>query len=208
MNKALSSTDILSKKYKLFDFDGKWYDAFDTPESSGVWFIWGNSGNGKTSFILELVKELSKFGRVLYNSLEEGTSHTMQNAWKRHRVHECGRKVQLICEDMKALDERLSRRKSPDIIVNDSWQYTNQTFQQYLAMKRKYPNKLFIFTSQADGKNPSGKSAVKVMYDASLKIWIEGFRAFSKGRYIGHNGGIYTIWDEGAQKYWGTTETK
>jgi hypothetical protein len=45
------------------------------------------------------------------------------------------------------------------------------------------------------------------MYDASLKIWIEGYRAFSKGRYIGPNGGVYTIWEEGAEKYWGTLET-
>ena len=76
-----------------------------------------------------------------------------------------------------------------------------------LKMKQEFPKKLFIFTSQADGKNPKGRSAVSVMYDASLKIWIEGYRAFSKGRYIGDNGGIFTIWDEGANNYWGTTNT-
>lgn len=36
------------------------------------------------------------------------------------------------------------------------------------------------------------------MYDASLKIWVEGYKAFSKGRYIGSNGGEYVIWEDGA----------
>ena len=40
------------------------------------------------------------------------------------------------------------------------------------------------------------------MYDATLKIWVEGFKAFSKGRFIGEKGN-YTIWEEGANKYWG-----
>lgn len=41
---------------------------------------------------------------------------------------------------------------------------------------------LIIFISHADGKNPAGRSAKSVMYDASLKIYIEGYRAFSKGK--------------------------
>ena len=40
------------------------------------------------------------------------------------------------------------------------------------------------------------------MYDATLKIWVEGFKAFSKGRFIGQTG-EFTIWDEGAERYWG-----
>ena len=40
------------------------------------------------------------------------------------------------------------------------------------------------------------------MYDASLKIYVEGFRAFSKGRFFG-SVGHFTIWDEGAVRYWG-----
>lgn len=203
MNKALSSADLLSKKYKLFPFEGAFYEAFAEPEASGTWFVWGNSGNGKTNFLLQLIKELAKFERVLYNSLEEGDAHTMQRAWQNNRMQDCGRKVQLICEPIDELKERLRKRQSPNVIVIDSFQYTFMQFGDYLKLKKEFPRKLFIYNSQADGKNPMGKAAIKVMYDASLKIWIEGYKAFSKGRYIGHNGGEYTIWDEGAAKYWG-----
>lgn len=203
MKKALSSTDLLSKKYDLIKWEGIWYDNFAEPEASGTWFISGHSGNGKTSFLLELAKELSKFDRVLYNSLEEKDRSTMQEAWKRHRVAERGRKVQLIWDDVEDLIIRLKKRQSPRFIIMDSFQYTRLTFEKYLALKNQFPKKLFIYNSQMDGNKPMGKTAVKVGYDADLKIWIEGFKAFSKGRSIGKfaSEGL-TIWEEGAQRYW------
>lgn len=203
MNKALSSTDLLAKKYKLFDFTDDFYHAFDKPQTSGTWFIYGNSGNGKTNFLLQLIKELTKFEKVLYNSLEEGTDHTMQKAWQRNQMQDCGRRLQLICEPMEELVERLKKHQSANVVVIDTFQYTMMNFSEYLKIKRQFPRKLFIYNSQAEGKNPMGKAAVKVMYDASLKIWVEGFKAFSKGRYAGSTG-EYMIWQEGAEKYWGT----
>ena len=41
--------ELLSMKFDTFPFEGEWYDAFDMPERKGVWMIWGNTGNGKTS---------------------------------------------------------------------------------------------------------------------------------------------------------------
>ncbi|SIT25463.1 hypothetical protein SAMN05421786_1158 [Chryseobacterium ureilyticum] len=206
MRKAISSTDLLAKKYDLIEWEGGWYDNFSEPEASGSWFISGHSGNGKTSFMLELAKALSKFDRVLFNSLEEGTSRTMQQAWKRHNVSDCGRSIQLIKEKYEDLKIRLNKRKSPRFIITDSWQYTGMTFEQYLDLKETFPDKLFIWNSQMDGNKPLGKTAIRIQYDADLKIWVEGFKAFSKGRYLGkyYADGL-TIWEEGAQKYWSQT---
>ncbi len=203
MSKAISSTDLLTKKYNLIPWEGDWLDNFDEPEAEGIWFISGQSGMGKTSFMLEMAKELSKFGRVLFNSLEEGTSRTMQNAWIRHKVAECGRRIQLIKEKPNELLKRLEKRQSPEFIIIDSFQYTGLNFDQYLDLKKKFPNKLFVFNSQMDGNKPMGKTALKVNYDADLKIWVEGFKAFSKGRYIGKFAAQgFIIWDDGAEMYW------
>jgi len=46
-----------------------------------------------------------------------------------------------------------------------------------------------------------------VMYDADLKIWVEGYVAFSKGRYQGSTG-EYTIWEKGAYDYWNVAGPK
>lgn len=205
MKKAWSSTDLLATKYDEINWDGEWLNNFDNPEARGVWSVSGRSGNGKTAFLLQLAKELSKKGRVLYNSLEEGNSKTMREAWKLHGLADCGRKIQLIKENIEDLTKRLEKRQSPKIIFIDSFQYTDLSFKDYLAFARnKFDDKLFIINQQMDGNKIMGKSADRVNFDADLKIWVEGFKAFSKGRYFGkfwQDG--YTIWEKGATNYWG-----
>lgn len=203
MARALSVTQVLSQKKDTLRFAGEWHDAFGEPERRGVWFIWGNSGNGKTSFVMQLCKELSRFGKVAYNSLEEGDSLTMQNSLRRFDMYEVGGKFQLLnCESMEEMGERMDKKRSPDFYVVDSFQYAQMTYKDYIRFKQAHKDKLLIFISHADGKMPSGRSAKSVMYDASLKVWVEGFRAISKGRFFGPKG-FFEIWSEGAQKYWG-----
>jgi hypothetical protein len=203
MARALSPTEALKMKKKTLKFTGSWEAAFGTPEASGVWFVWGNSGNGKTSFVMQLCKELAKFGKVAFDSLEEGASLSMQNTLKRFKMQEINRRFLLLdCEPVDDLSERLLKRKSADFVIVDSYQYTQMTYKAYLKFKEKHKNKLLIFISHADGSSPAGRSAKSVMYDASLKIWVEGYRAFSKGRFIGSEG-KYTIWEEGANRYYG-----
>lgn len=195
--------EMLSIKYETFDFRGEWYEAFGMPEKRGVWFVWGNSGNGKTSFVMQLCKYLCRFGRVVYNSLEEGAGLTMQNSLRRFGMMDVNRRFLLLdAESMERLEERMNRQKSPDFVVIDSFQYTMMTFKQYIEFRERHKNKLLIFISHADGRLPSGRSAKSAMYNADLKIYVEGYRAFSKGRYIGPKR-HYDIWPEEALKYWG-----
>lgn len=198
--------EMMSIKYDTFDFDGDWYQAFGRPEKRGVWLIWGQSGNEKTSFVMQLCKYLCRFGRVAYNSLEEGVSLTMQNSLKRFNMMEVNRRFLLIdAESMEQLDIRLHRQKSPDFVVIDSFQYTMMSFKQYVEFKERNKNKLLIFISHADGKLPAGRAVRSVMYNADMKVYIESYRAFSRGRYIGPRG-YFDIWPEGARKCWPVEE--
>ena len=194
--------DLMRKNREVYAFEGALQEAFGQPEQNGVWFIWGRSGNGKTSFVLQLCKELTRYGKVAYDSLEEGDSLTMQNALMRVGMGDVGRRFILLNESLKELDTRLKRRRSPDIVVVDSFQYAHIDLKQYEEFIDRYKNKLIIFVSQADGLKPWGRTAQSAMYSASLKIWVEGYRAISKGRYRG-NLGYYTIWAERAEEYWG-----
>ena len=155
MRRALNVRDILNKKYDVFPFEGKWKDAFDTPEVRGCWFVWGNSGNGKTSFVMQLCKELCKYDRVAFNSLEEGTSLTVQNNLRRFGMAEVSRHLAFIKEDIPTLKIRLRRHKSFNIVIIDSFQYTQMTYRDYIQLKEEFPDKLFVFISHARGKNPN-----------------------------------------------------
>lgn len=206
MARAKSVKEILNMNLPSFDFKNEWHDAFGTPERQGVWFVWGNSGNGKTSFVMQLCKYLCNFGTVFYDSLEEGASLTMQNSLRRFGMAEVNKRFKLIDnEKIEDLSIRLKKKRAADFIVIDSFQYAQLTYKQYIAFKELHKNKLLIFISHADGKQPSGRAARSVMYDAGLKIWIEGHRAFSRGRFIGPVG-YYDIWPEMAEEYWGNNK--
>lgn len=195
--------EVLSMKFDTFPFSGAWYDAFGTPERRGIWIIWGNTDSGKTSFVMQLCKELCKYGRVAYDSLEEGACLTMQNSLKRFNMQEVNGKFLLL--DVEPIDQlclRMKRQKSPDFVVIDSLQYTQLTYAQFIKIKEAYRNKLIIFISHASGTNPDGRVAKKVAFDAALKIYVEGKRAFSKGRFIGPVG-HFDVWPEEAAAYYG-----
>lgn len=204
MARAYSVDDILKKKYKLIEWSGDFFKAFGFVSIVGIWFIWGNSGNGKTSFIIQLMKALSKFFKVAFVSLEEGSDFTVQKSFKTFGMQESRKRIILIeDETIEEIENRMDKPKSPHVWIIDSFQYTDMNYKQYREFKKRHKNKLIIFISHADGKQPMGRSAKSVMYDATLKIFIEGYRAISKGRYFGENGGIFTIWEEGALRYWG-----
>lgn len=202
LNRALSVSDVYMLERATYRLSERWHEAFGEIDRTGVWLIWGKSGSGKTSFVLELCKELARFGRVAYDSLEEGDSLTMKNAFIRAGMMDVARRVVLLNrESMADLHERLSRPKSPDIVVIDSFQYTRMRYAEYQRFKEAHADKLIIFVSHATGDKPKGQAADAVMYDATQKILVKGYVAISKGRF--KPGGRYVIWDEGARRVWG-----
>ena len=204
MAKSLSAQKALSIKRRTIQLEGAWGDCFGEIDRTGVVFFWGQSGNGKSSAVMSLAKELTKHGKVIYISLEEGLSYSFQNTLRRYSMQDCGARFQVVAgETMEDLSKRLLKHKSPDFIIIDSFQYTQMSYRSYIEFKNKHSNKLLIFVSHADGKQPAGRAARSVKYDASLKVWVEGYRAFSNGRFFGSTG-ICDIWAEQAQKYWST----
>lgn len=201
MARTLSAKQLLTIKFDTIRLGGGWDECVGEIETTGIWFIWGNSGNGKTSAVVSLCKELSAFGKVLYNSREEGVSLTMQNTLRRYGMGELGSRFQLANMSLQELDEKISQQRSPKFVVLDSFQFMGLTYKDFRAFCEKHKNKMLIFVSRTRGRQPEGRAAISAMYDASCKIWVEGYKAFSKGRFVGTTGEM-TIWDEGAKKYW------
>lgn len=202
MEKALSISQVLRINHPAITMGGEWGNCVGTIDRHGSVFFWGNSGNGKSTAVLSFCKELSRYGRVLYLPLEEGYSLSLQNSVRRLGLADCGSGFQILARTtFEDLDKRLSKPKSPEFVAIDSLQYLGITYRQYQAFKTKHRNKLLIFISHADGKQPAGRAAKSIMYDADLKIWVEGHTAFSKGRFIGETGKA-VLWEKGAYDYW------
>jgi hypothetical protein len=193
--RALTVNDLLNYRPHCMNFEGQWLASFGRPERTGTWLIWGNSGNGKTRFAIQLTKYLASLGeRVAYNSVEEGASESLRMAFEAENVIESARRMLILDkEPMPELIARLRRPKSPDIIIIDSLQYTGLKYADYKILRDTFRRKLFVFISHAEGKLPAGRVAQSIRFDAFVKIWIEGYQAFPVSRYGG--GESYTIWD-------------
>lgn len=202
MRKAYSIHNVLDTKFNTLDFDGEWLAAIGKPEPTGSWIIYGAPKNGKTTFAMMLAKYISQFRRVAYNSVEEGLSLTIQMAMERTGMLEAGGRVVLL--DKEGIDEliaRLDKHKSPDVVIVDSVQFMDLRWEEYKMLKQRYPNKLFIYISHVDGKQPEGNTARRIWRDANVAFRIEGFRAFPVGRYGG--GEYINISEEKANEYFG-----
>ena len=168
-------------------------------------FIFGNSGDGKSSFSALVVKQLAPMGRILHILYEEGHSRSAQMNHIRAELQSL--------ENYDVIDDcpyddllhLLSRKQSPKIIIIDSFQYARFTKEQWLAIKAKYvkgrKKKIFVVISHADGKKPRGAVATDCMYDAQIKVFVKGKIAFIKSRYEGKKN--FVIWEDGAKAYWG-----
>ena len=86
----------------------------------------------------------------------------------------------------------------------DSIQYSGMSYAQYKEFRKRFRNKILIIVSHAEGKEPQGATARRIRYDASVKVRVEGYKAFITSRYGG--GEPFTIWEDGATKYWGFNE--
>lgn len=194
MKRAITVNQMLMKKFDAMEFEGKWEASFGKPERSGVWLVWGGSGNGKTRFCMQLAKYLTRFGTVAYNTLEEGARMSMQRVLIDSNMKTVSSKFILLDGENKAeLNERLTRKKSPDIIIIDSFQYLGLTKLEYTEFKSRHKSKLFIFISHAEGLQPAGRTANFVKYDADIKIHVHAYEANPISRYGG--GEPYIIWE-------------
>jgi hypothetical protein len=200
--RAYSAKQVISKKRKVLEFDGEWRECFGNPESNAVFFIWGQSGNGKTRFILELCKYLTRFDKVDYDSLEEGACHSMAIALKDVKMEEVEGRFRLLdVMPFEDLVKRLAGKKQAGFAVIDSVQYAGFDYDRYKEVKEKLKRKSLIFISHAQGNNPKGSTADSMRYDAGIKIHVMGYVAKIKSRYGGNK--PFVIWEEGARKYWG-----
>ena len=87
-------------------------------------------------------------------------------------------------------------------MIIDSIQYLGLTYRNYLFLKAQFPNKLFVLISHAAGNQPAGRAAASILYDADIKIWVEGGKALTRGRFFGPAREA-VIWPEKAFEYWG-----
>lgn len=200
--RAYSPSELCSLKLKSLPFTSDWEYAFGKPEYTSNWFIYGASTCGKSSFAMQLSKYLCKYGKVLYVSYEEGVSLAIQRRMNLFNMNEVDGRFLLTSESYEDLKKRLLKKKQAHFIVIDSLQMSGWNKTQVINMIQDFPRKSFIFISQESNGKPKGAMAEDIKYKSDVKIHVMKYRAKCEGRFVGDVEAYFTIWEEGAAKYW------
>lgn len=194
--------DLVSEKgeKRTLDVSNEWKELFGVPEKFGSWIIWGRSFSGKTRLAVRLATHIAEIGeRVAYLSLEEGDSKSIRRAFSAEYKPKSNMRLALWCNmELEEVEKELRKQRAPQVVIIDSVQYLGINYAGYKKLRQAFPRKLFIFISHAnEQKEPAGATAVKIRYDASVKILVDGFVATAFSRYGG--GKAMTIWEDGAK---------
>jgi hypothetical protein len=211
MGKRLNVVQLSQKKYTLVEgLSEELIDAIGHVEDTFTAIIYGGSGNGKTNFLVRLLKELKPVGDMLYISYEEAHGKTIQDLILRHDL--VNQLPNLRFSDGETFEELLTmlrKKKSPKVIVLDSWQFSGLTLANYLQLKKEFvfgktpgKRKIFLIISHVQGSQPDGKTAIEIKRDANIKIHVKNFIAIVETSRYGSRKNM-VIWEQGAKHNWG-----
>lgn len=209
IKKALTVANVINQNVTLIEFSeyaNDLYQAFGNPQNKGIWFVWGGSGSGKSSLLLDLSKEFCRKLKTIYNELEEDLDDKdFIDRIKLKNMQDVKENFLTAQFDYDQMCKYLDKRDSPKVVVINSAPYFFKDLQQYFEFANKYKRKkILIISGMAKGNNPYSELEWKIMYDANKKIFCSGYLASCKGRTIGPNGGTYIIWKEGYEKLRGS----
>lgn len=200
LKRALTVQNVLDFRSTKIQFKGRFYDVFGHPQNKGRWFVFGNSGSGKSSFMMQLAKEFARSEKVLYNFLEEDLDDdNVQDRLTLFKMHDVAKNFNMVSEPIEVLTERLKMRNSAQVIIIDSAAYFFRgfTFDKFIEFTRQFPKKLFVFTGHGKGKQPRTEFETSIYFDATQKVFINGYLATNKGRKYGPNNKFFIVWQKG-----------
>lgn len=198
----LTLLQLKQKRYTHVQLTEEFERSLGNLVDSFVMLIFGDSGNGKTNFILQMIRVLVESGTIAYISLEERFSYSIHRAVSMH-LGDVDEGVMFYDEKttINELKDILRKQRAPKYVFIDSIQYWGINIEDYKALKEEFTNVGFIFVSHEKNQVPLGKMAQDIRYDADVKIHVKKFIAFVTSRFGG--GMPYCIYEQRARQYWG-----
>lgn len=186
----------MNKKFSSLPIPQKWVDAIGEISDPFTWMVFGHPKNGKTSFLLQFCKDIATSGiKVYYNSMEEGHSKTLQDAFIRVGMSDIPNGM-FSLGDRDTLDAMMLKLKTnrARVVVIDSRDYMKLTADQWKRLTNAFPKKSFVLVCWEQAGKPMGKYAKDIAYMVSMITHVSNFTATTNGRF---GAGLkYTIWNK------------
>jgi hypothetical protein len=141
----------------------------------------GRAKHGKTSYVLRLSKAYATHvGKVNYNSTEQGKTSGFKKTFIREGMQSVAGKFMLCSPDQKNFDvwfKKLQGKNQGKVIVLDSLDYQQTTFEQFKQLNDRFPTKTIILVCWHDNKV---SKKLEYMMDAIVEV--KDFKAYCISR--------------------------
>lgn len=178
--KAMPMDNLRDMKFKALTFSDKWSKLMGNPENNFYMTIYGQAGHGKSHFTIEFSEYLAKnFGKVLFNSSEEGISLSLKNKIINFQT------ANIYLGEAKTINELKSLiEDSPyKFVVIDSVNDMKITSLQLKELKERHG--IGIIAIQQSTKDGKFKGGNEFRHDCDIAIKIENRAATcEKTRYL------------------------
>jgi hypothetical protein len=176
MAKNYGIKDIEAWEFTPIALPAEWTDHLGEITENVRILIKGRAKNGKTEYSIKLTKALCiALGKVSFNSTEQVRTSGFKKAIIRNKMHEVVGKFVLCSRDQKDFDvwfKKLQRPNSGRVIVLDSMDYMNLTFDQFKQLNDRFPNKAIIMICWHDNQ-----VAKKIEYLMDALVEVKDFKA-------------------------------
>jgi hypothetical protein len=208
--KVLGVKQFHQMSFKFLPVPSGWAGTLGKVPHNFIAVVYGFSGNGKTEFVVQLVKMLAKLDKkVGWLSYEQRHGSDFQMSTKRNRMEEVSGNFYPIdpiagvpdgVSLIEDLDKYLRRRNSPDVVVIDSIDYTGFGWEEYVMLKNRYGSrKTFLFIAHST-KSGAIKKAIseRIIFDGGMGIFVSHYIAHPiKNRFGGFD--PYVVWEDRAR---------
>jgi len=178
-HRIISIKTLKEKKYETIDL-GDYNKLFGTIQSKFIIMLYGPSGSGKSVFALQLCEELSKHGKLLYNSHEERDKKTIQDRVVNFNINST--KIGLgVSIPFDVMLDKITRNHYSYVVI-DSIQYMQLTYEQlkelndFAKRKRKFGIILVSFGNTMD----SPTRAIDHLHASDVKCFFKGGNVTSR----------------------------
>lgn len=185
MSRVISIKQIKEKNFHTLTLEEPWASKFGNPERSFKMMIYGPSGSGKSTMTMKLWDYLAhNFGKVLYNSWEEGIAQTLKD-----RIISTGvSSPNLMFADRMSFGEMIEKLKKGryHFAVIDSVNYMKFSYSDYKEYEKQVPSKGLILINQVNGQGKI-KGGTDILHATDIKINVVKGLAMIESRYAASN---------------------
>ena len=181
--KIFNVKTIKDKNYKTLNI-GSYNELFGRPESKFIAMNYGESGGGKSVFTLQFAEFFANnFGKVLYNSHEEGVNQTLRDRIVEFNIDA----PKLYFGNKLSFDEMVDKiqRNYYRLVIIDSVQYMNFTYAQLKELTAKFSRRqLSIILVSFGTAKGSPTKATDLLHACDIKAYFKNGRVNITSRYL------------------------